>query len=59
MNPVHEILKAIEFSADRHRNQRRKDVEASPYINHPIRVANILAAFGGVQEQKVLTPIFA
>jgi GTP diphosphokinase / guanosine-3',5'-bis(diphosphate) 3'-diphosphatase len=30
------VVRAIEFAAKKHRMQRRKDVEASPYINHPI-----------------------
>ncbi|MDH5564024.1 MAG: phosphohydrolase, partial [Nitrospirota bacterium] len=30
------ILKALAFAAHKHRDQRRKNVEASPYINHPI-----------------------
>lgn len=33
------VFKALEFAADKHRDQRRKDKEATPYINHPIRVA--------------------
>jgi guanosine-3',5'-bis(diphosphate) 3'-pyrophosphohydrolase len=41
-NDLKLILKALEFSARKHKNQRRKDVEASPYINHPISLANIL-----------------
>jgi guanosine-3',5'-bis(diphosphate) 3'-pyrophosphohydrolase len=41
-----ELLKAIRFAADRHRHQRRKGEDASPYINHPIAVANILAEHG-------------
>ena len=40
---VADILKALHFSATKHRDQRRKDVEASPYINHPIEVATVLA----------------
>ena len=36
------ILKALEFAAQKHRDQRRKDKEASPYINHPIQLANVL-----------------
>ena len=36
------LLKALQFSAIKHRNQRRKDVDASPYINHPILLASIL-----------------
>ena len=36
------LLKALAFAADKHKNQRRKDVDASPYINHPISLADIL-----------------
>jgi guanosine-3',5'-bis(diphosphate) 3'-pyrophosphohydrolase len=49
-NNVAEILRAIHFAADKHRNQRRKDVEASPYINHPIELAELLARVGGVTD---------
>ncbi len=45
--PVHDsisrVLSAAAFAAEKHRNQRRKDKEASPYINHPISVAQLLA----------------
>jgi len=44
------ILKALHFAADKHRDQRRKDVGASPYINHPIEVAELLARVGGVTD---------
>jgi guanosine-3',5'-bis(diphosphate) 3'-pyrophosphohydrolase len=37
------LFKALAFSAEKHSNQRRKDVNESPYINHPIALANILA----------------
>ena len=40
------ILRATAFAADQHRNQRRKDAEASPYINHPVALANLLAQAG-------------
>ena len=36
------VLRAAAFAAEKHRNQRRKDEEASPYINHPIQLAHIL-----------------
>jgi len=36
------LLKALSFSAQKHKDQRRKDVDASPYINHPISLASIL-----------------
>ena len=53
MNPT-QLLKAIAFAADKHRKQRRKDAEASPYINHPIAVATVLAAEGGVSDEATL-----
>lgn len=44
------IMQTLHFAADRHRDQRRKDRQASPYINHPIAVAEVLSAIGGVQD---------
>lgn len=48
------ILTAAAFAADRHRTQRRKDAAASPYINHPLALAAILAAEGGVSDARVI-----
>ncbi|TVQ95251.1 MAG: bifunctional (p)ppGpp synthetase/guanosine-3',5'-bis(diphosphate) 3'-pyrophosphohydrolase [Chromatiaceae bacterium] len=48
------LVKAVAFAADKHRNQRRKDADASPYINHPIALANVLANEGGVTDVAVL-----
>jgi guanosine-3',5'-bis(diphosphate) 3'-pyrophosphohydrolase len=48
------ILDAAAFAADKHRNQRRKDKGASPYINHPIGLAALLANEGGVSDARVL-----
>jgi guanosine-3',5'-bis(diphosphate) 3'-pyrophosphohydrolase len=48
------LLKALSFAAHKHRDQRRKDAEASPYINHPIALAQVLAAEGGVTDIEVL-----
>ncbi len=36
------ILKALAFAAHKHRDQRRKGDDASPYINHPIGLADVL-----------------
>ncbi|MBP1628829.1 MAG: phosphohydrolase [Holophagaceae bacterium] len=49
-----ELLKALSFAAEKHRNQRRKDPEASPYINHPIALADLLVNEGGVEDPVVL-----
>ena len=48
------LLKALAFAAEKHRDQRRKGVEASPYINHPIAVASLLFREGGVTDVRVL-----
>jgi len=48
------LLKSIAFAADKHKNQRRKDAEGSPYINHPIALANLLANEGGIANVDVL-----
>lgn len=48
------LIKAIRFSADKHRHQRRKDSAQSPYINHPIEVAQLLWDIGGVRDMNVL-----
>ena len=37
------LFKALSFSAEKHTKQRRKDIDNTPYINHPISLANILA----------------
>ena len=36
------LIKALTFAANKHRNQRRKNADAFPYINHPISLVNIL-----------------
>ena len=49
-----DLLDAIASAAEKHRNQRRKDAQASPYINHPLQVAHVLASEGGVFDLKTL-----
>jgi guanosine-3',5'-bis(diphosphate) 3'-pyrophosphohydrolase len=48
------VLRALAFAADKHRDQRRKDAAASPYINHPIALANVLVREGRVSEPDVI-----
>jgi guanosine-3',5'-bis(diphosphate) 3'-pyrophosphohydrolase len=48
------ILAALHFAADKHRDQRRKDANASPYINHPIALAELLWREGGVRDTRVI-----
>lgn len=49
------LIQAVAFAAQKHRAQRRKDADASPYINHPIALANVLANEGGVTDVVVLS----
>ena len=48
------LFRALAFAAHKHRDQRRKDAEASPYINHPIALAEVLAGEGGITDVEVL-----
>ena len=48
------LLRAIAFAAEKHRDQRRKDANASPYINHLIAVASALAEEGDVTDEDLL-----
>jgi guanosine-3',5'-bis(diphosphate) 3'-pyrophosphohydrolase len=48
------LIRAAAFAAGKHRRQRRKDADASPYINHPIALANLLANEAAVEDARVL-----
>jgi guanosine-3',5'-bis(diphosphate) 3'-pyrophosphohydrolase len=48
------ILRALRFSAGKHNDQRRKDSKSSPYVNHPIRVAQTLWRVGEVRDVTLL-----
>ncbi|XP_053844916.1 guanosine-3',5'-bis(diphosphate) 3'-pyrophosphohydrolase MESH1 [Vidua macroura] len=51
---VARLLEAVDFAARKHKDQRRMDPEGTPYINHPIAVARILAHEAGVTDAVVL-----
>ena len=53
-NSIGLILKAMRFAAEKHINQRRKDSKQSPYINHPIQVAETLWTVGEVRDLNLL-----
>jgi (p)ppGpp synthase/HD superfamily hydrolase len=53
-NTAAALLIALRFAARKHSRQRRKDSEATPYINHPIAVAEVLARGGGVADLATL-----
>lgn len=54
MNDLGLIVRAASFAANKHRKQRRKDAEASPYINHPLTLADILVNEGGISDVRVV-----
>jgi guanosine-3',5'-bis(diphosphate) 3'-pyrophosphohydrolase len=54
MDDVATLIKAADFAAFKHRRQRRKDAEASPYINHPLALARVLKLEAGVGDLEVL-----
>jgi guanosine-3',5'-bis(diphosphate) 3'-pyrophosphohydrolase len=51
---INHFVRALAFSADKHKNQRRKDAQITPYINHPIDLVNVLVNEGGVVSWDVL-----
>jgi GTP diphosphokinase / guanosine-3',5'-bis(diphosphate) 3'-diphosphatase len=54
MDDIHRLIRAVDFAASKHRTQRRKDEEASPYINHPIALTQVLKVEAGVSDITVL-----
>jgi GTP diphosphokinase / guanosine-3',5'-bis(diphosphate) 3'-diphosphatase len=48
------LLEALAFAAHKHRKQRRRDRAASPYINHPIALANVLVKEGRIRKIETL-----
>ncbi|XP_060064913.1 guanosine-3',5'-bis(diphosphate) 3'-pyrophosphohydrolase MESH1-like [Ylistrum balloti] len=54
MDNVSELIRCIDFAAVKHKDQRRKDEEQTPYINHPIGVAKILTDEAGITDIAVI-----
>jgi guanosine-3',5'-bis(diphosphate) 3'-pyrophosphohydrolase len=48
------FIRALAFAAEKHRDQRRVDAEARPYINHPIALTRVLSVEADVQDPEVL-----
>lgn len=48
------LIKTLYFAANKHRNQRRKNVAAAPYINHPISLVNILCNEAHITDVNVI-----
>ena len=51
---VQEICSGVEFAAEKHRLQTRKDAEKTPYISHPIGVAYNLMNVGEVRDAAIV-----
>lgn len=48
------VIRAAQFSAWKHRHQRRKGHAAEPYINHPLDVAHVLWFEGAVRDPVII-----
>jgi len=48
------VLRAVQFAAHKHKDQRRKDARATPYINHPIALAEVLHTDGRMRDPVVI-----
>ncbi len=49
-----DFVRALAFASRKHSQQRRKDADASPYINHPISLVSILAVEAGINDRDTL-----
>jgi len=49
-----ELLVAVRFAAQKHQTQKRKDPDATPYVNHPIAVAEVLGRVGAITDLNIL-----
>jgi guanosine-3',5'-bis(diphosphate) 3'-pyrophosphohydrolase len=49
------FLSALDFASHKHIQQKRKDWQQSPYINHPIQVVDLLWRVGEVRDAILLT----
>ncbi len=48
-------MHALQFAAYKHRFQKRKDPDETPYINHPIGVAHILSNEAEIKDLDLLS----
>ncbi len=51
---VGDLIAAVAFAAERHRDQRRKGEDHRPYVNHVIGVMQLLWDVGGVRDTATL-----
>jgi len=52
--PLERMLSAVEFAAEKHQHQTRKNPEQTPYIIHPLGVAHIALELGGITDSNAL-----
>jgi GTP diphosphokinase / guanosine-3',5'-bis(diphosphate) 3'-diphosphatase len=48
------VIKAAVYAAEKHKYQRRKGFNQVPYINHPLKVADLLISCGEDEEILIL-----
>ena len=48
------VIEAAYIAAVKHKTQRRKDIEETPYINHPLSLANVLTVECGIDDVEVI-----
>ncbi|GJQ69375.1 hypothetical protein Trydic_g6499 [Trypoxylus dichotomus] len=51
---LQKVIKCVNFATIKHKDQRRKDIEKTPYINHPIGVAYILTNEANISDLAVV-----
>jgi guanosine-3',5'-bis(diphosphate) 3'-pyrophosphohydrolase len=51
------VIKAAVYAAEKHKYQRRKGFNQVPYINHPLKVAMLLADAGEEGENLIIAAI--
>lgn len=51
------IIKAAVFAAEKHRYQRRKGFNQIPYINHPLKVADLLIQCGEISSNLIVASL--
>jgi guanosine-3',5'-bis(diphosphate) 3'-pyrophosphohydrolase len=51
---IQEVCMGVEFAAEKHQLQTRKNPEKTPYISHPIGVANYLIDTGEVRDPSII-----
>lgn len=53
-NNIYRLMKSLDFAAIKHKDQRRKDPNQTPYINHPIGVAQIISKEANIVDTDIL-----